>query len=77
MLVEFRILCRDAEDSCSFVQKLTPAKEGYTIRRASKYDDFDHIVSKNFNTLQEAKDKMKSLKQESHGKILEHQIAVL
>ena len=56
---------------------LTPKKDGYTVRLASKFDDFDHIVLKDFKTLQEAEEKRESMIDNSEGRILEHRLVLI
>ena len=56
---------------------MTPENEGYSVRIASKFDDFDHIAIKDFESLQDARNKRESMMARSEGRILEHRLVVL
>lgn len=74
---EFRILCANSNVACPLVKKLTPFEDGYIIRDATKFDDYDHIALKNFSNNAEAIQTMENIVKKSKGQIIECTIAQL
>ena len=65
---EFRVLCANDDNSCSFVRKVM---KDFKLTRANKIDDFDHKGVQQFNSRVDALQRLYEIKKLSGQHIID------